>query len=429
MAIAKRPRVAAIGLDDAQIESLKPLCGVLRSATSLREYLQSYSWTETDVIVASSYTLIDIDGSVSVLTLGPVFLQWPDRYSPSTGVSIRHHALSNPHNNEWELTVPPTCPEQYKPLAIELSSQLSLAGEPPAAIDTSRQSCTSLIETTSGLPVALRIELPEKSNPGDGGKSGNIALLLPRASNLVAWFRELLFELHEIDSAKVPLAPPRFSQPSDWYTPQETALAARIKETTSEIARLSYEQAQLHTDLAELGVRADRGIRRALWADGDDLVDVVSEIFSDLGFRVRDMDSELRQGEPKREDLRLSLQGDPSWQAMVEVKGYSGGTRTNDARQIREFRERFIKEEGRLPDLTLWISNPYRVVEPSSRPTPDQGVHDAAETVGALHVLIPDLYRQWALVTEGNLEAETVIQNLANAVPGLWNPLAVTSCV
>ena len=429
MAIAKRPRVAAIGLDDAQIESLKPLCGVLRSATSLREYLQSYSWTETDVIVASSYTHIDIDGSVSVLTLGPVFLQWPDRYSPSTGVSIRHHAWTNLRNTERELTVSPMCPEQYKSLVAELYSQLSMAAEPPVTFATSRQSSTALIESTSGLPVASRIDFPAISNPGDGEKTDNIALLLPRASNLVAWFRALLFELHETDSAKVPLAPPRFSQPSDWYTPQETAVAARIEEVTSEIERLSYEQAQLHSDLADLGERADKGIRRALWADGDELVDAVSEILSDLGFKVRDMDSELRQGEPKREDLRLSLQSNPNWQAMVEVKAYSGGTRTNDARQIREFRERFIKEEGRLPDLTLWISNPYRVMEPSFRPTPNQGVHDAAQTVNALQVLIPDLYRQWALVTEGNLEAETVIQNLANAIPGLWNPLARTSCV
>ena len=429
MAIAKRPRVAAIGLEDAQLESLKQLCGVLRSAPSLPEYLQSYSWIETDIIVASGYTRFEVDVSVSVLTFGFNFLQWSDRHSSAFDIPVKHHALSKPHNNEWELTVPPTCPERYKPLAIELSSQLSLAGEPPAAIDTSRQSCTSLIETTSGLPVALRIELPEKSNPGDGGKSGNIALLLPRASNLVAWFRELLFELHEINTASVPLAPPRFSQPLDWYTPQETALAARITAITSEIERLSYEQAQLRTELAEEGERAERGIRRALWADGEDLVDVVSEILSDLGFKVRDMDSELREGEPKREDLRLSLQGDPNWQAIVEVKGYSGGTRTNDARQIREFRERFIKEEGRLPDLTLWISNPFRVVEPSSRPTPDQGVHDAAETVGAVHVLISDLYRQWALVTAGSLESETAVQNLANAVSGLWNPLARTSCV
>ena len=49
----KRPRVAAIGLDDSQVESIEPLCGELRPADSLDTYLygQEYSWTETDVMV------------------------------------------------------------------------------------------------------------------------------------------------------------------------------------------------------------------------------------------------------------------------------------------------------------------------------------------------------------------------------------------
>ena len=52
MTSTKRPRVAAIGLSDAQIASIEPLCGELRPAGSLSEYLLSYSWTETDVMVA-----------------------------------------------------------------------------------------------------------------------------------------------------------------------------------------------------------------------------------------------------------------------------------------------------------------------------------------------------------------------------------------
>ena len=134
------------------------------------------------------------------------------------------------------------------------------------------------------------------------------------------------------------------------------------------------------------------------------------------------MDAELRQDEPKREDLRLALKGVPGWQAMVEVKGYTSGTRTNDARQIREHRDRYIGEEGRSPDLTLWISNPFRTMEPASRPAPDQNVKDAAEAIGAVHVLAPDLYRNWALVAAGSLDAETVVQSLVNANPGLWTP-------
>ena len=180
------------------------------------------------------------------------------------------------------------------------------------------------------------------------------------------------------------------------------------------------ERDQLQTELTAEGEIAETGIRRALWADGDDLIAVVRDMLTDLGFAVRDMDAELRQDEPKREDLRLALQGAPGWQAMVEVKGYTSGTRTNDARQIREHRDRYIEGEGRRPDLTIWLANPYRRMDPSSRPAPDQNVKDAAETIDAVHVLAPDLYRTWALVKAGGLDAETVIQSLVNANPGLW---------
>ena len=54
MTSIRRPRVAAIGLDAADVESIEPLCGELRAAHSLSEYEQNYSWTETDVVVSSS---------------------------------------------------------------------------------------------------------------------------------------------------------------------------------------------------------------------------------------------------------------------------------------------------------------------------------------------------------------------------------------
>ena len=134
------------------------------------------------------------------------------------------------------------------------------------------------------------------------------------------------------------------------------------------------------------------------------------------------MDEELKEGEPRREDLRLTLEACPEWEAIVEVKGYPSGTKTNDSHQIRDHRERYIKEEGRSPDLTLWVANPYRRMDPSSRPAPDQNVSDVAAAVGAVHVLSSNLYRQWALVKAGSIDAETVARSLINAHPGLWKP-------
>lgn len=146
------------------------------------------------------------------------------------------------------------------------------------------------------------------------------------------------------------------------------------------------------------------------------------KVLSKLGFRVRDLDAELEEGEPRREDLRLYLDTDPDWVAIVEVKGYSNGTKTNDSRQIREHRERFVKEEGRPPDLTLWIANTFYERDPSTRPAPDQNVNEAAENVGAVHVLATDLFKCWAQAARENTDVAKIVECLRNAPPGLWIP-------
>ena len=413
MTNSRRPRVAAIGLDDPELQSIAPLCGELRSSHSLQAYLESYSWTETDIVV-SRVSLAKVDHGVNLMTIGPVVFSWSDRHATS----------SQTDNTERELAVSPACPDLYRPLATELSRQLSRATEPPTTITTTRQDRTTLIETTSGSPVALRLVLPARAAATGGNPASPVALLLPETSNLLGWFRAFLCEVHQSDPSRVPQAPPRLNQPSDWYTPEERALASRISHVESEIKRLTTERHDLRDELVDEGERADRGIRQVLWADGDDLVAAVRDILANLGFVVRDMDAELKQGEPRREDLRLTHQGIPGWEAIVEVKGYTSGTKTSDARQIREHRERYIAEEGRPPSLTLWLSNPYRTTEPSSRPAPDQNVKDTAAIGGLVCALGPDLYRQWALVAAVSLETETVVQSLVNAEPGLWTPPA-----
>ena len=174
-------------------------------------------------------------------------------------------------------------------------------------------------------------------------------------------------------------------------------------------------------DLAAASDRADAGMRRAIWADGDDLVSAVGDILTELGFDVRHMDAEQEEGKPKREDLRLTLAERSGWKALAEVKGYTGGTRTKDARQIREHRERYFTEKGRPPDLTLWIANPHRRIDPSSRTPPDSNVGESAANIGAVHVLATDLYKLWTLAATGRLEKAQAVQQLIDATPGLWS--------
>ena len=74
--MTKRPRVAAIGLSIAQVASIAPLCGDLRPANQLSEYLQKYSWTETDVAILGSGIFSDVAAGVNLMTIGRVHLMW-----------------------------------------------------------------------------------------------------------------------------------------------------------------------------------------------------------------------------------------------------------------------------------------------------------------------------------------------------------------
>ncbi|MXY87996.1 MAG: hypothetical protein F4Y92_03965 [Dehalococcoidia bacterium] len=417
----RRPRVATIGLDEAQVASIRALCGTLREAPSLYAYLQRYDWTETDVVVASVIRDKRVDVAVNLLGVGSMSFTWSDSYRTGGGPPLPHYISTDEKNTERELSIPSDCPDSYEPLAGELARQLASAEEPPDTFATTRRGEEPLIETTSGHAVALRIVLPQ-SQDVDGREHSPIALFLPDTVDLAAWLRAFLYDIHDLDPDRVPHPPPRLNQPSDWYTSEERDLAETISEVETELKRLQVRREELKAELGAAGQRAEEGVRRILWLDGDELATAASETLGGLGFTVRDMDAELEPRQQKREDLRLTLDDAPGWEAIVEIKGYTNGTRTSDSRQVREQRERYIKEEKRAPDLTLWLCNPYREMDPSSRPIPDQNVQEAAENVGAVHALTTDLYRQWALVAAGELEAEAVIQSLVDAEPGLWAP-------
>ena len=171
-----RPRVAAIGLDAHQFESLVPLCPELRPASSLRQYLKRFSMTETDVLVSAAFDSDRIWGGAHLLTVGPTNFQWYSR-DPSLVTSQRvgpwsHYINTGTTNTEREVSVAGACTEVYKALATELVGSLRNAASPPTIVDsrpTSDHGETALIETTSGHAVALRLVLPLNPNPPKEG--------------------------------------------------------------------------------------------------------------------------------------------------------------------------------------------------------------------------------------------------------------------
>ena len=98
-----RPRVAAIRLDDRQVASIVPLCGELREAYSLGEYLLGYNLTETDVVVSGEVGGSEVYMSVHVMAIGKTFFHWPD-LRPSRGEGLaKHYVRTETMNTEREL--------------------------------------------------------------------------------------------------------------------------------------------------------------------------------------------------------------------------------------------------------------------------------------------------------------------------------------
>ena len=416
----RRPRVAAIGLDDALADLIRPLCTTLRTAASPAEYLTAYSWDETDIAIIARSDDSETVHNVHVLTLGSDCWWW--NYDAHGGG--RTEGIAPSQTTEREVSVGKDCPDGYRVVAAELSRLLARADDPPPVFQITQNigdDSQVLIRTTTNRPVAIRHLRVRRPWETGRAREESVLVAVPRVANLVAWFQAFLTDAHESDPVRVPNPPPRLGHPADWYTPEEKRLTDRITAATDRIGQLDRERERLTAELATAGEQADQGIRRVLWADGDELVNGVTEILTFLGFGVRDMDSELAPGFPKHEDLRLTLDGRGGWEALVEVKGYTRGTKTNDARQIRAHRDHYIQETGRLPDLTLWIANPHRLIpDPSLRPAPDRNVAEVASNVRAVHVLVPDLYRQWARAADGEIQASDVIQQLVSATSGCW---------
>ena len=160
---SKKPRVAAIGLDDYQNEAIEWLCGEMRVAASVDDYLENYSWTETDIAIAHGFQG-EITGGVHVLLIAPFECAWDAYPVPGT-----QYLGTDSDNTEREVKVDPECSVAYRTLAEELVGQIKGAADPPSVLNpywvTKNDDFGSgwtgaktevLTETTSHFPLAVR---------------------------------------------------------------------------------------------------------------------------------------------------------------------------------------------------------------------------------------------------------------------------------
>jgi len=388
---------------------------------------QRFSWSETDIVVASDLGESEIDSGVHLLSVGAVSHRVPQRQSDRPLSAYRELARMATHNRERELSVSPLCPPMYRGPAEMLVKELSGADNPPTTVTSHKadeQLRNPIVVTSSGRPVALHMQWAGRPWGGPSSVPGVdvLALYLPQLSNLSHWFRAFLIDMSELDPERVPQPPSLLSDGSDWYTPKEDELARAISEIERKRAALESERLRIEGELAREGVRGDATVRRTISEDGDELVEAVGEMLEEMGFTVQKMDDARQSHEAKREDLRLTLADRPDWQGIVEVKGYTKGIKTNDAQQVRMHRDRYIRETGREPNLTIWLVNPYRAMKPSDRLSPDSNVDERAKIIGAVCVLTTDLFRLWKSLKAGDSAQDDVVRRLVGAEAGLWRP-------
>lgn len=275
-----------------------------------------------------------------------------------------------------------------------------------------------VLEDATRTPLACRYLRTSTSEPPRG-----VAWLPNALFNRPRWIRAIVEEWSEHDPDSLPGVTEWKLDPT-WQTPKEReiaiSLAALEEEKQKTLASYDRRLASLEEQLCCERARADVGLRRLVTAQDDDLVEQVASSLQDIGFNVREIDRELDESKPKREDLRLSVPGDSSgWEATVEVRGYHRSThKLNDMNvRLARFALLYERETGRSPDKRIYIVNGEIEILPPHRQRPLAGCEEDIEEFAVDNGLIIwtlELYR--ALVQLKPSQFHLIREALQNSV-------------
>ncbi|MEX2251455.1 MAG: hypothetical protein WD895_05200 [Acidimicrobiia bacterium] len=247
-----------------------------------------------------------------------------------------------------------------------------------------------------------------------------VGLTVPDQADLLVWLRAFLEFLHETDREAVPRRPPRLRTPANWYTAEQVDLQSRLDTVANQVNTLIDEHRALTAEQEAEGEEADTGVRGVLWKSGDELTATAAQLLSGLGFNVTLVDQTLSPNEAKREDLHIQDPDEEGLLVLGEVKAYPNDARTNDLRQVREQRERYIAVNLTVPP-SWWIFNDHRnTPDPSDRPASLRGQVDVAISHGVLAIPTRDLYLMWRDVHLGRITAAEARKLLTTSEPGLF---------
>ena len=151
-----------------------------------------------------------------------------------------------------------------------------------------------------------------------------------------------------------------------------------------------------------------------------------------MGFIVDNVDESLAPNAPKREDLRLrDPQHQPeSWEAIVEVRGYSKSSFTTaDLQRLARFAALYQKEKGRLPDKCIYVVNGQTDLIPPLRDIPLASAPDDLQVFSednGLVIWTLDLFR---VAKRLNPDTQQLIRHSIKHCMGRWREESSTQII
>ncbi|MEE9201769.1 MAG: hypothetical protein V3U31_01060, partial [Dehalococcoidia bacterium] len=313
---------------------------------------------------------------------------------------------------------------------LDLSFEFSLHG--PGISGPERTSATRhfnsgsiICERHTNSPLAVRF-IREKSNLGVGW--------LPNvATNRAAWVELLVTQWAQSDKDAFP-SYGDWTESPEWLVVEEAQILSQIlaleRKKRQSIVEIDQQIGESNTKLALAKANANKGQRRLITAQGEELLDEVAKTLKNIGFDVTCVDQLLSEGKPKREDLRLKHlnKGGEEWNAIVEVRGYarSGGT-TADLQRLARFAELYRKETGQTPDKRIYIANGQLELFPSQRQKPLASATEDLQIFsesGGILIWSIDLFR--VLKTTNTADYHALIESIKCA-QGRWVPIDLSS--
>ncbi|MEV7621123.1 hypothetical protein AB0N59_13405 [Microbacterium sp. NPDC089321] len=366
---APRPRVLAIGLTDAEVESLRPVVGSITTT----ERMYDVHFEEHDVLIHVNADFSDAAGLLSrrIAFAAPVDTKQP-RFPVASGSGSSSH------------TPPTRARTQFKPShSFELTEFANQSG----LVSLVRRSCWPAEKATytgfTGMVHPKRTVYPllreRLSNPRvlagileeeeDGVVKDSVFWLPDIArSALVDWVRAAFDRWRAADPDTFPVTA-EWRRADQWSSPDEIAARGTLASFDAEEARRRQEADEKRralTSKVDAAEGAGEEWRALLSESGDDLVKAVRDALELIGFDVIDSDALPQNKGKKREDLRVKHEG---WTALVEVKGYAGATKSNDLQQLNGAAVAYAASTGSQADALWYVVNAYRETDPAQRET------------------------------------------------------------